>query len=83
MTASMQTLVEWLHEHPSRMIVIRAAKQRDARVVFELITRLPDGRKVRSSVEIIDELMGNSMAGKMIVHNAKLAVESLLSQESS
>jgi len=87
----MQAIAEWLHEHPSRTIVIRPAGYRaedgswiahERRVAFTLTTRLPDGRKVQSTVEVLDELMMEPVAGDMIVHQAQLAIESLLSKES-
>ena len=87
----MQTIAEWLHEHPSRTIVIRPAGHwaedgswipREGRATFTLTTTLPDGRKVQSTVEVLDELMMEPVAGDMIVHQAQLAIESLLSRES-
>jgi hypothetical protein len=56
-------------------------RPRDGRSTFTLVTRLPDGRKVMSSVEILDELMVEPMAGSLIVHNAKTAIECLLTGE--
>lgn len=87
-----QSVVEWLHQHPSRVITIRAAGGTDAdgnwhprerRVTFTLVTRLPDGRKVQSGVEVLDEVMIEPMAGDLIIHNAKKAIECLLSREQS
>lgn len=87
----MKPLVEWLHEHPSRAIVIRPAGHwdedgswvaREGRATFTLTTKLPDGRKVQSSVEVLNELLMEPMAGDIIAHEAELAVESLLSRES-
>ncbi len=86
----MQSMVEWLHEHPSRIIMIKPAGYFDQdgtwvgrkdRATFTLVTRLPDGRKVQSSVEVLDEMMIEPMASDMIVHNAKLAVGCLLNKE--
>jgi hypothetical protein len=82
-----ESVSEWLHKHPSRYIIIRAAGHsdeegnwhpRDGAVTFRLTTRLPDGRKVQSGVEIRDEVMMEPMTGDMIVHNAKMAIENLL-----
>jgi len=85
-----ESVVEWLHKHPSRMIVIRPGGHHDEEgnwhprehaATFTLKTRLPDGRKVQSSVQVLDEVMVEPMAGDMIVHNAKTAIEHLLSKE--
>ena len=84
-----ESVSEWLHGHPSRMIIIKPAGRvdengkwvpREGRATFTLITRLPDGRKVMSNVEILDEVMMEPMAGDMIVHNAKTAIQNLLSR---
>jgi hypothetical protein len=86
----MQPLVEWLHEHPGRTVVIRPAGHwneegtwvaRECRATFTLTTKLPDGRKVQSSVEVLDELLLEPEAGDLIVHEAKLAIDSLLARE--
>jgi hypothetical protein len=85
-----QTVVEWLHEHPNRRIVIVAAGYHDKEgnwhpeegaATFELNTRLPDGRQVASRVQIRDEVMMEPLAGDMIVHNAKMAIAALLASE--
>jgi len=84
-----ESVIEWLHGHPSRTIIIKPAGHtgkngewvsRPERATFTLITRLPDGRKVMSNVEILDEVMMEPMAGDMIVHNAKTAIQNLLSR---
>jgi len=85
-----QSLVEWLHGHPSRVILIKPAGHkgqdgewipRPDRATFTLVTRLPDGRKVMSNVEILDELMIEPAAGDWIVQEAKTAIEALLASE--
>ncbi len=85
-----QSMFEWLHVHPSRMILIKPSGHngedgkwvpRQGRATFTLITRLPDGRKVMSSVEILDEVMMEPLASDMIVHNAKTAIGALLKSE--
>lgn len=82
-----ESVVEWLHNDPSRTITIRAAgycdeegkwRPREHSATFTLTTRLPDGRKVQSSVTILDEVMAEPTAGDMIVHEAKTAIECLL-----
>jgi hypothetical protein len=87
-----ESVVEWLHKHPSRVILIKPAGHngeggewvpRPDRATFTLVTRLPDGRKVMSNVEILDEMMMEPAAGDMIVHNAKTAIEHLLSRGQS
>jgi hypothetical protein len=87
-----ESVSEWLHKHSSRHIIIRAAGHYDEEgnwhpcegaITFRLTTRLPDGRKVQSGVEIRDEVMIEPMAGDMIVHNAKMAIENLLSRGQS
>jgi hypothetical protein len=87
-----ESIGEWLHEHPSRTIFIRAAGYSDEEgnwqprhgvATFVLTTRLPDGRKVQSSVQMIDEVLGEPLAGDMIVHEAKTAIEHLLGRERS
>jgi len=84
-----ESVVEWLHKHPSRIITIRAAgyfdeegtwHPRENAATFTLTTRLPDGRKVQSSVQMLDEVMVEPMAGDMIIHDAKTAIENLLSK---
>lgn len=89
MTHEWQSVVEWLHEHPSRCIVIRASGRRDVdggwtprehTATFTLTTRIPDGRKVASSVEIRDEVMMEPLAGDLIIHEAKTAIDHLLSK---
>jgi hypothetical protein len=84
-----ESIGEWLHKHPSRTIMIRAAGHfdedgnwhaREGQSTFVLTTRLPDGRKVQSSVRMLDEVMVEPMAGDMIVHNAKTAIEHLLTR---
>ena len=86
----MQSMVEWLHEHPSRIIMIKPAGYfdqdgtwvgRNGRATFTLVTRLPDGRKVQSSVEVLDEVMIEPLASDMIVLNAKTAISALLASE--
>ena len=85
-----ESLVEWLHGHPSRVILIKPAGHtgkdgewvpRPNRATFTLVTRLPDGRKVMSNVEILDELMIEPLAGDMVVENAKTAIACLLRSE--
>ena len=85
-----ESLVEWLHKHSSRMITIRAAGYTDHvgawhptedSATFTLITRLPDGQKVQSCVTMRDEIMIEPRAGDLIVHEAKTAIECLLSRE--
>jgi hypothetical protein len=85
-----QSVVEWLHEHPSRRIMIVAAGYHDEEgnwhpkegaATFELNTRLPDGRKVASRVQILDEIMMEPLASDMIVHEAKMAIAALLARE--
>jgi hypothetical protein len=85
-----QSVVEWLHEHPSRRIVIVAAGYHDKKgnwhpeegaATFELNTRLPDGRQVASRVQIRDELMLEPSAGDLIVHEAKTAIAAMLARE--
>jgi len=87
-----QSMVEWLHGHPSRRIVIVAAGHydkegnwhpREGEALFELNTRLPDGRQVASRIAIRDEVMMEPLASDMIVHNAKKAIEALLSREAT
>lgn len=87
-----ESVVEWLHKHPSRRIVIVAAGRydeegnwhpREGEATFELNTRLPDGRQVASRIQIRDEVMMEPLAGDMIVHNAKTAIEHLLSRGQS
>jgi hypothetical protein len=87
-----QSMVEWLHGHPSRVILIKPAGHngkdgewvpRPDCATFTLVTRLPDGRKVMSNVEIRDEVMMEPLASDMIVHNAKKAIEALLSREAA
>jgi hypothetical protein len=82
-----ESVSEWLHGHPSRVILIKPAGHngkdgewvpRPDRCTFTLVTRLPDGRKVMSNVEILDEIMMEPAAGDMIVHNAKMAIGNLL-----
>ena len=85
-----QSLVEWLHGHPSRVILIKPAGHkgedgewipRPDRATFTLVTRLPDGRKVMSNVEILDEMMIEPAAGDRIVQEAKTAIAALLASE--
>lgn len=85
-----ESVVEWLHEHPDRMIVIKAAGRTDqagqwrpteGAATFTLVTRLPDGRKVQSNVTMRDEIMVEPRAGDLIVHEAKTAIACLLSRE--
>ena len=85
-----QSMVEWLHQHSSRRIVIRAAGRRDqnecwhprkGEATFELHSTLPDGRKVVSQVQILDELMMEPLASDMIVDNARTAIGALLNKE--
>jgi hypothetical protein len=85
-----QSVVEWLHEHPSRRIVIVAAGYHDEEgnwhpkegaATFELNTRLPDGRQVASRVQVRDEIMMEPRAHDMIVHEAKTAIAALLARE--
>jgi hypothetical protein len=85
-----QSVVEWLHEHPSRRILIVAAGYHDEEgnwhpkegaATFELNTRLPDGRQVASRVQILDEIMMEPLASDMIVHEAKMAIAALLARE--
>jgi hypothetical protein len=85
-----QSVVEWLHEHPSRRIVIVAAGYHDEEgnwhpkegaATFELNTRLPDGRQVASRVQIRDELMLEPSARDLIVHEAKAAIAAMLARE--
>lgn len=85
-----KTLGEWLHAHPSRTITIKAAGHydeegnwlaREGQSSFTLTTRLPDGRKVQSSVRIRDEVLIEPMAGDMIVHEAETAIACLLGRE--
>ena len=84
-----ESVSEWLHGHPSRMIIIKPAGRvdedgkwvlREGRSTFTLVTRLPDGRKVMSNIEILDEVMMEPVAGDMIVHDAKTAIQHLLSR---
>jgi hypothetical protein len=90
MTGTMQSMVEWLHENPSRIIIISPAghfdeegtwQSREGRATFTLVTSLPDGRKVRSSVEVLSEVLGEPLSSDMIVQNAKMAIGHLLSRE--
>lgn len=85
-----ESVVAWLHKHQSRNIVIRAAgyhdddgnwHPREHSATFVLTTRLPDGRKVQSSVSVLDEVMVEPVSGDMIVHHAKQAIECMLSKE--
>lgn len=85
-----ESIGEWLHADPSRTITIRAAGHlddegnwhaREGQSSFTLTTRLPDGRKVQSSVRILDELMAEPSAGDMIVHEAKVAIDNLLNKD--
>lgn len=87
-----ESVVEWLHNDPSRTIMIRAAgyfgedgkwQPKEHSATFTLTTSLPDGRKVQSSVTILDEVMSEPTVGDMIVHEAKTAIECLLSKGSS
>lgn len=85
-----ESMVAWLHQHPARRITIMAAGHhdeegnwhpRDGEATFELTTRLPDGRKVASRIQIRDEVMMEPLASDMIVHEAKMAIGALLSRE--
>ena len=82
-----ESVSEWLHGHPSRMIIIKPAGHRGkdgewapykGRSTLTLITRLPDGRKVMWSAEILDEAMIEPVAGEMLIHDAKMAFRKLL-----
>jgi hypothetical protein len=88
--AEMQSMVEWLHEHPNRRIVITAAGYynengdwvpQEGAATFELNTRLPDGRRVVSRVQVSNELMLEPLATGMIVEEAKTAIAGLLSRD--
>lgn len=81
------SLVEWLHEHRDRSIIIRAAgytdesgewHPREHAATFTLTTKLPDGRTVQSSVSVLDELLLWPEAGDIIVQEAKTAIECFL-----
>ena len=85
-----QTLVSWLHEHPNRVIIIRAAghrneegqwKPHERRAAIVCTHRVPDGRKVMTTVEVLDELMIEPEAGSHIVREVKIATERLLAGE--
>lgn len=84
-----ESLVEWLHGHPSHAIVIRAAgyfgedgewHPNENAATFTLTTSLPDGRKVQSAVTIPAELMTEPAAGEWIVREARTAIECLLAK---
>lgn len=86
----MKTIIEWLHENPNRMIVIRPSGHFEAggswvanegKATFTLTTKLPDGRGVQSNVDVVDEMMQEPSAGDMIVQQAELAIAALLSRE--
>lgn len=90
MTTEWESVVEWLHKHPSRMIAIRAAGHTDRdgewrptkkAATFAVMTRLPDGRTVQANVTMLDEMMVEPRAGDLIVHEAKTAIECLLNRE--
>ena len=86
-TTHWKSVVEWLHEHPSRHIVIRPAGHHDEEGLFHprenaaafvLTTRLPDGRKVSSKVEVRDELLEEPESGTKIVYEAITAIAGFL-----
>lgn len=87
-----QTLAEWLAEAPSRYVVINRAEtvgdndetvNRPGFVRFNVFTKLPDGRKVASGVEINYSILDTEDVdvGSRVVEEAKLAVMNLLWQE--
>lgn len=86
-----KTLVEWLHEHPRRMIAIRPTGEFDPRdetwhgkedsAEFRLESTLPDGRKVVSLVRVFNDFMSEPEAGSHIAMQAELAVKKLLNGE--
>ncbi len=76
-----QELAAWLHENPSRCVVINGSPSQQDQATFTLLTDIPDGRKVMSSVKIHTELWHEPVAGEHIVEQAKLAIANLMSRD--
>lgn len=85
---SMKSMAEWLSESDRRYIVIRrgvagAGENRPGFVRFDVTSKVPDGRKVVSSVEINYDLLDTADVdvGSMIISQAETAIACLLAKE--